>query len=196
MKNLVDISLFTLDKHTTSQGYRLLCPITDRVFWSKVVWCRLNIPKHSFMMWLAVLKRLKTRDRLLRFQVIDNADCLLCSRNIESVDHLFFECPYSTDCLEKIKQWLNWSMRTTLLSRIIRWIGKAKISKFKKNLFSAVIAALVYQIWHNRNCKLWLSTLESTDVAVLKTKDAVKYRIMCMWPRNVTKRDIDWFNAL
>ncbi|XP_062073701.1 uncharacterized protein LOC133777949 [Humulus lupulus] len=147
-------------------------------------------------MWLAVLKRLKTKDRLLRFHVTDNAECILCSRSTESVDHLFFDCPYSFDCLEKVKDWLNWGVSSTSLPRIIRWIGKAKLSKFKKSLYSAVTAALVYQIWRTRNCKLWLSTLESTDAIVLKTKDAVKHRVMCMWPRNVTKRDIDWFNTL
>lgn len=37
------------------------------VFWSKAIWFKENIPRNSFMAWLALLRKLPTKDRLLRW---------------------------------------------------------------------------------------------------------------------------------
>lgn len=61
-----------------------------------VVWCPMGIPRHSFLMWLVVLDRCPTKDRLLRWGLLGvNPICLLCNSQPESRDHLFFQCCYS-----------------------------------------------------------------------------------------------------
>ncbi|KAF4368736.1 hypothetical protein G4B88_000993 [Cannabis sativa] len=37
----------------------------EKKHWPSVVWSRLNCPKHSFIFWLTILQRLKTKDRVL-----------------------------------------------------------------------------------------------------------------------------------
>ncbi|XP_060972592.1 uncharacterized protein LOC115717990 [Cannabis sativa] len=44
----------------------------------------------------------------------------------------FFRCPYSQFCVQKIKEWLSWRARTTDLSQLLKWIHKAKVSRFKR----------------------------------------------------------------
>ncbi|CAN6931283.1 unnamed protein product [Brassica oleracea] len=45
------------------------------VFWSKVVWFKENIPWNSFITWLALLRRLPTQDRLIRWGLTGPAEC-------------------------------------------------------------------------------------------------------------------------
>ncbi|KAF4371277.1 hypothetical protein F8388_023437 [Cannabis sativa] len=52
---------------------------------SKQVWCRLNVPKHNFILWIAVQNKLRTRDRLQRFNIAADSCCLLCNTATESI---------------------------------------------------------------------------------------------------------------
>lgn len=41
--------------------------------------------------------KLASKDRLLKWSMVDNATCVLCSNGaLESHNHLFFDCPYSS----------------------------------------------------------------------------------------------------
>ena len=55
-----------------------------------------HIPRNAFVAWLALLRRLPTRDRLIRWGMNVPASCVLCSNGIVTHHHLFFECEYST----------------------------------------------------------------------------------------------------
>ncbi|XP_013608037.1 uncharacterized protein LOC106423221 [Brassica napus] len=46
---------------TTWEYLRVSAPV---VFWSKIIWFKENIPRNTFMAWLALLRRLPTKDRL------------------------------------------------------------------------------------------------------------------------------------
>ncbi|CAN6927812.1 BnaCnng58350D, partial [Brassica napus] len=48
---------------------------SPHVFWSKVVWFKENIPWNSFITWLALLRRLPTQDRLIRWGLTVPAEC-------------------------------------------------------------------------------------------------------------------------
>ncbi|KAF4396395.1 hypothetical protein G4B88_019195 [Cannabis sativa] len=41
----------------------------EKKHWPSVVWSRLNCPKHSFIFWLTILQRLKTKDRVKRLHL-------------------------------------------------------------------------------------------------------------------------------
>uniref|UniRef100_A0A803Q636 Uncharacterized protein n=1 Tax=Cannabis sativa TaxID=3483 RepID=A0A803Q636_CANSA len=45
----------------------------------------------------------------------------------------------------EITIWLNWNDVSTSLPQLLRWIGRAKISKFHKMIFVAAIAGLVFR---------------------------------------------------
>lgn len=62
-----------------------------------------------------------------------------------------------------------------------RWINRGKMSKFKKQVYSAVLVATVYQIWrvHNDalwNHALWNHKLERPEESLHVIKDSVKIR--------------------
>lgn len=64
--------------------YFALSHSSTKVFWSKIIWFKGNIPRQSFIAWLACHKRLKTREKLLNWGIIDSDRCLLCQMETEN----------------------------------------------------------------------------------------------------------------
>ncbi|XP_060965343.1 uncharacterized protein LOC133034303 [Cannabis sativa] len=170
-------------KYNVSQGYNLFCPTQTKAQWSKQVWGMLNTPKHSFLLWLAIQQELKIKDRLLKMGIIKEQTCLLCSTQNESTAYLFFECTVSQHCLEDIKAWLHWNTSSNTMSNLIRWIGRAKISSYRKLVLAAAIASLVYHLWRMRNSFLWEKEQQDTTKLCKEIKAGVIQRIKLFWPK-------------
>lgn len=69
---------------------------------------------------MAVLNRMKTRDRLNKFDIIDTNCCCFFDGSKEIVEHLFFECPLSRNYLRDIKEWLEWKGFAVNFQNLIR----------------------------------------------------------------------------
>lgn len=101
-------------RYKTTQIYWELKGAEAKVPWASIVWTKGGIPKYSFLVWLVLLNRCLTRDRLLAWGLPVDSSCLLCNLEFESRDHLFFRCPYS---------WRVWSeiSRRCLISPLQSW---------------------------------------------------------------------------
>nr|XP_009772314.1 PREDICTED: uncharacterized protein LOC104222732 [Nicotiana sylvestris] len=78
-----------------------------KVEWKRLICNNISSPKWIFNLYLAILGRLYTRDRLMGWGIAICSDCSLCGRATESHDHLFFKCNYSTVIWRKLLQWLG-----------------------------------------------------------------------------------------
>ena len=87
---------------STRTAWEKIRRIKEPVPWRHVVWFHGSIPRASFILWLAVQRRLGTQDRL--FHLALGTSCLLCNSQLETLDHLFFECPFSHQLWTKISQ--------------------------------------------------------------------------------------------
>ncbi|MDV2888542.1 hypothetical protein RYX45_25605, partial [Alkalihalophilus pseudofirmus] len=61
--------------------------------WHKAIWNKYNIPKHSFIAWLAIRDSLPTQDRIIQWK--ENPPdlvCVFCKDILDSCSHLFFGC--------------------------------------------------------------------------------------------------------
>ena len=135
------------------------------------------MPKHSFILWVAGKHRLLTKDRVKKFKVMEDLRCVLSEDQDENLEHLFFKCPISSECLEAVRKWLDWWSNSNEIWRILRWIQRAKMTRFRKQVFLASVAGLVYCIWQQRNRKLWQqSKVEGAEI-VKKVKALVKMRV-------------------
>jgi hypothetical protein len=61
----------------------------------KVLWKAKATPSSKFFIWLALLDRCWTRDRLLWHHLKDDGSCPLCSQVEEMIDHLLLGCCYT-----------------------------------------------------------------------------------------------------
>ncbi|KAG2313746.1 hypothetical protein Bca52824_025303 [Brassica carinata] len=62
--------------------------------WVDLIWFKEEIPRCSFVAWMAILSRLPTKDRLYSWGINVHTLCVLCFSGQESHQHLFFTCPF------------------------------------------------------------------------------------------------------
>ncbi|GAV89429.1 LOW QUALITY PROTEIN: zf-RVT domain-containing protein, partial [Cephalotus follicularis] len=82
---------------TTDKAWQALRHRSNEFTWHCVVWHSHRIPKHAFILWLALRGALRTRDILLTSGVTQSASCVFNCGGIESSTHLFFHCPYTAN---------------------------------------------------------------------------------------------------
>ncbi|XP_074288645.1 uncharacterized protein LOC141613800 [Silene latifolia] len=140
-------------EYTVSQGYKWLTGPQTKVAWWPLIWSRVNYPKHSFIGWLAIQDKLLTKDRLLKFGVLQDEKCELCLDHIKDHQHLLYTCPFSAKCLVIFKSCLGVPFPT---AEVLDWIVKCRCkSLMKKKIIFTAMLALVYHIWTARNiCRL------------------------------------------
>ena len=63
--------------------------------WSNGIWFTHSTPKFSFLVWIDVLNRLQTGDKIRLWNTGINATCTLCNEAEETREHLFFSCRYT-----------------------------------------------------------------------------------------------------
>jgi hypothetical protein len=122
-----------------------------------LIWFPGHIPRHAFIMWIASMERLHIMDRLLNFGVIHAATCILCGVQVETHEHLFFQCPYTSSVWREIAKrtrifWppLNWP-------NLLQWAAATlKSTKtFGHNLAKSILSTTMYFIWYERNNRIF-----------------------------------------
>lgn len=113
--------------------YKWLRQEPAKVIWRFWVWNKFNIPKNSFICWLTMWNRLKTKQRLHRFGIYDDNSCAICGNAPETIAHLFFECQYGQACVEGILQWIQFTANSRNIHTLWRRVFRSrKLSKFKR----------------------------------------------------------------
>ncbi|KAJ9541666.1 hypothetical protein OSB04_028172 [Centaurea solstitialis] len=139
---------------TVQQAWRSLDGPHIIIPWTKYVWFKGNIPKHSFCLWSACYIRLPTQDRILAWkEVPPDFVCSLCGVEQDSHDHLFFRCPYAIDVWRKVKNEVglhgfheSWNL---ILQDLVSGQGPGRLIQ------KLALAASVYFIWMERNNRLF-----------------------------------------
>ncbi|XP_062103917.1 uncharacterized protein LOC133815045 [Humulus lupulus] len=73
------------------------------VAYKNAIWSRSILPKHRFLLWMVVNSFLLTRDNLAKVNIqLLNSLCPVCEDQLESHQHLFFECYLSKSVLSYI----------------------------------------------------------------------------------------------
>ncbi|KAM6574535.1 hypothetical protein CsatA_022862 [Cannabis sativa] len=82
------------------------------------------------------------------------------------------------------------------ISTLTRWIGRSKMSKFKKNFFVVALVCLIYNLWKVQNLSLWEMTKMNAEKLIEGVKKEVLNRTAAVWPKNVSTEDTNWFQHL
>ncbi|XP_074283264.1 uncharacterized protein LOC141607817 [Silene latifolia] len=136
-------------RYTISVGYSWLQGDQAKVPWHPVIWNRLNLPKHSFIGWLAIQGRLITKDRVLRFGVIQDSTYDMCMDQTEDHSYMLYQCRFSSQCWTLLADWLGVVLPST---GILEWRCSWRCrSLMKKKIVIAAILAMIYQLWLARN---------------------------------------------
>ncbi|KAL2246360.1 UNVERIFIED_CONTAM: hypothetical protein Sindi_2904200 [Sesamum indicum] len=162
---------------TTQALYRLFDHSEPKVGWSSLLSGSLKIPRHSFILWLAILGKLPTTDKpwLSHLGV-----CILCDEGAtESHPHLFFRCRFSRQCLYEIRRrirfhWPNRDWATDIEWATQKWRGKHIIN----GAYRTLLASCVYHIWRERNLRRFEHTERTPATLSILIIDDVRQRIL------------------
>ncbi|XP_016195906.1 uncharacterized protein LOC107636951 [Arachis ipaensis] len=109
---------YVLQEHTLKDDI-------SRYKYTNGIWKGLVPPGVKFFTWFVLVGRVNTKDRLNRLGIIDRNDniCVMCNKDLESVQHLFVTCEYDwqnkvTDVVECIARTMEvWAVRAKLHHR-------------------------------------------------------------------------------
>lgn len=135
-----------------AEVYNAMREHEPRVDWGVVVWDKRNTPKHFFILWMAVLGKLSTYDRMFFLDVDTN--CRLCRDNLETHEHLFFDCSFTKAIWETIRLRFGLPSNLTSIEQTTRWLSrnaKDKSCASRARIFA--FSATIYYVWHARNAK-------------------------------------------
>ncbi|XP_058202912.1 uncharacterized protein LOC131317373 [Rhododendron vialii] len=114
-------------------------PINDSIE-DSLVWFSGHIPRCNVISWMAILNKLATKDRLVKFGMKSTSICSLCLGE-ESHEHLFFECHMAT----LIRGIL--SIKTPYMVGLATWQQWVnRLSNFKGKSLAITIVKLVFTV--------------------------------------------------
>ncbi|XP_021987932.1 uncharacterized protein LOC110884499 [Helianthus annuus] len=132
-----------------------------RVEWHNVVWFSQCVPRHAFLLWLVIGNKLKMQDKLKHWEVggLINLRLMcysLCQNGNDSHAHLFFECVFAAQIWSKVKAIGDMQHLTDNWENVLdHLVSKAKSKSAKTVIGRLLVAAIVYHIWQERNCRLF-----------------------------------------
>ncbi|KAL2224047.1 UNVERIFIED_CONTAM: hypothetical protein Sindi_3027500 [Sesamum indicum] len=153
---------------TTQALYRLFTHPDPKVGWSSLLLGSLKIPRHSFILWLAILGKLPTTDKSWLSHL---GVCILCDEGAtESHPHLFFQCRFKGFAFH----WPNRDWATDIEWATRKWRGEHIINRAYRTL----LAACVYHIWKERNLRRFDHTERTPATLSILIINDVRQRIL------------------
>ncbi|GAV69129.1 zf-RVT domain-containing protein [Cephalotus follicularis] len=122
------------------------------VDWHDIVWHSRRIPNHAFSLWLALRGAHRTKDKLLAVGVVHSADCAFLCGETETLQHLFFQCPFSAMVWREVLLMCNIVRPLLPWADEVLWMSThARGSAFHHTVRRLAFAATVYHLWIERN---------------------------------------------
>lgn len=119
--------------------------------WSKGVWFKHATPKYAFHVWTAMRDRLSTCDRMLKWNQNINPICVLCQRCVETRNHLFFSCSYSSKIWQKLVKGLLHLRYTEEWEAIVSLLLDSREERVRLFLLRYTFQTATHTIWWERN---------------------------------------------
>jgi hypothetical protein len=135
------------DKYTPSKFYNFLFAQVPQDAALNAIWASKAMPKLKVFLWTLMLDRLNTRDIMLRknWNLDSGPNCCLCHvSQLETRDHLFFQCEFAATCWDSIG--ILWSATDDFTARFI-----TARNTFPGPCFLEIMACACWNIWKVRN---------------------------------------------
>ncbi|KAL0289802.1 UNVERIFIED_CONTAM: hypothetical protein Sradi_7065000 [Sesamum radiatum] len=176
---------------SSATAYAIHAPPGPKVGWSSLLVGTFKITRHRFILWLAILGRLSTFDRPWLQHL--GTKCVLCTDDLpETHEHLFFTCSFATACIQTIRRdiYFPWPVRdwpSAIQWAARRWRGKHVVNAS----FRALLASIVYHLWHERNRRIFQHTSRTADSIARIVVSDIRELIICkQLPRTISSRGL------
>ncbi|KAL2234688.1 UNVERIFIED_CONTAM: hypothetical protein Sindi_1201000 [Sesamum indicum] len=168
---------FSKGRPTTQSLYRLFCPPGPKVGWSSLLSGSLKIPRHNFILWLAIQEKLPTTDKPWMTHL---GGCILCDEGTPKTHtHMFFRCRFSRGCLAAIRQHIRFAWPNREWTRDVEWASRKWRGKHIVNVaYRALLGACIYHIWRETNLRRFEHTHRPETVLATCIIEDVRQRII------------------
>ncbi|XP_019225247.1 PREDICTED: uncharacterized protein LOC109206839 [Nicotiana attenuata] len=148
--------ILMVETYSISSMYNQLRGDFTNKSWKRLICNSKGCPKWIFIMYLALQERLSTKDRMSKWGIQVEQTCPLCEQEMESHQHLFFSCKYSTEIWSKILTWLGITRQVYSWKDEVEWATRNITGKgAKTELYRLSVAGAIYHVWIERNCKIF-----------------------------------------
>lgn len=140
------------DKFMIRKAYKCLRGSHDKVVWKSITCDNNGTPKAMFIAWMALWGKLRTRDIVSKWGVTTDTMCVLCDQADETIEHIFFDYPYSKNIWHTILQWIRTDHLPMKWAEEVKWVAQKSRSKsaFAKTI-KLVFVTSIYHVWLERN---------------------------------------------
>jgi hypothetical protein len=117
----------------------------------RMIWKSSYTPRIKFFIWLVLVDRLNTKTVLTRRHIAVHHDeiCVMCdTRATETIEHLFFLCPFARQCWMTLN--FVWDDSLNIEERLCR---RREVNG--QEFFTEVAMIAAWELWKLRNDKVF-----------------------------------------
>ncbi|XP_058766737.1 uncharacterized protein LOC131640351 [Vicia villosa] len=119
--------------------------------WKKMFFKNHVSPIERFTLWLTLMERLPTKDRLVRFGFSQDNTCCFCKKE-ETLDHLFFCSEFTNRIWGKMLVWNGYHRSILPWDSERQWlISETSKKGWRREILKITFAETIYQLWLTRN---------------------------------------------
>ncbi|GJV73508.1 RNA-directed DNA polymerase, eukaryota, reverse transcriptase zinc-binding domain protein [Tanacetum coccineum] len=157
-----------------------LCCDDSKVDWHKIVWFSKCIPRHAFVVWMAIQNRLNTQDRIALWKLNEKMQCVFCKKCLDSIDHLFFICELSKEVWREMQKTLNVSMPFSWENSVKELCRLPNTKNIWSIVRKLVFGAIVYFILQERNKRIFKGERRDVNSLVHVIKEVIRLKLAGM----------------
>ncbi|KAH0679367.1 hypothetical protein KY284_020452 [Solanum tuberosum] len=139
----------------------------EKVDWRKLMWSNYGVPKWLFILYLALNRRLSTKDRMEKWGVTSYLTCPLCQVEDEDIDYLFFACKFTAGIWKKLLAWQIIHRTEGWWHEEIQWATKYMKSNINKaKVYRMVLVGTIYHVWIECNNRIFQSKQRNEEFMI------------------------------
>ncbi|XP_056686040.1 uncharacterized protein [Spinacia oleracea] len=159
--------------------------VAPKVTWWRVMCYNKASPKSMFITWLAILNRLYTTDRLQAWGIQCSDQCVLCTDEKETVEHLFFECKFSSAVWSKLLLRIGVHRGATgFASELQQVMKRSRKVGVADQLYVMCFTEAIYSVWLARNAVIFKRLTKSIDNIVRE----ILFKVCCRGSEELRSR--------
>lgn len=185
-------NITNMNSCSINQIYHKLRGTFEKVSWRKVVCHNGGCPRWNFVLTMTAHGILYTNDRLQRWGVSVDQDCILCNIEKETTQHLFFECPYANVLWSKLLEQQGIYRSVQGWDEDLKWAEKwDKRRNAATELYKMVLAATIYYVWQERNGRIFKNKTKGQETVCKR----IIQEIHCRSNRKLEKilHSLNWY---
>ncbi|KAL9680598.1 hypothetical protein QQ045_018479 [Rhodiola kirilowii] len=178
--------------------YQTLITRRGDVDWYRLAWNRFNTPRDSLNAVLVARDRILTKSRLRKMTMNVDPICVLCKKEEETRDHLFFYCCFSCEVIDNVLSVLGILNMPVQWHLLIPWFKALKQDFIRTRIIAAVISGTIYELWCARNNTIFREHNTDPDIVSRKIIWGLKVKLGGLYTniRNLQVQDRIWLNSL